>query len=72
MCLSYLSDEILKGFDNVLFTGIILIDLLKAFDTIDHNLLIEKLKATGFCEDTVNWFHSHLTDRAFLVAKHRK
>ena len=47
LCLSYLNDKILKGFDNGLFTGMILIDLQKAFDTIDHNILLEKLKATG-------------------------
>ena len=68
MCLSYLNDKILKGFDNGLFTGMILIDLKKVFDTIDHNILLEKLKAIGFCDDTVNWFHSYLTDRAFLVS----
>ena len=65
--LSYLNDKILKGFDNGLFTGKILIDIQKAFDTIDHNILLEKLKASGFCVDTVNWFRSYLTDRAFLV-----
>ena len=63
-----MNGKILKGFDNGLFTGMILIDLKKAFDTIDHNILLEKLKAIGFCDDTVNWFHSYLTDRAFLVS----
>ena len=72
LCLSYLNDKILKGFDNGLFTGMILIDLQKAFDTIDHNILLEKLKAIGFCDDTVNWFHSYLTDRAFLVSIENK
>ena len=62
----------MKGFDNGLFTGMILIDLQKAFDTIDHNILLEKLKAIGFCDDTVNWFHSYLTDRAFLVSIENK
>ena len=62
--LSYLNDKILKGFGNGLFTGMILIDLQKAFDTIDHNILLEKLKAIGFCDDNLNWFHSYLTDRA--------
>ena len=46
----------------------ILIDLQKAFDMIDHNILLEKLKAIGFCDDTVNWFHSYLADREFLVS----
>ena len=63
-CLSYLNDKILKGFDNGLFTGMILIDPQQAFDTINHNILLEKLEAIGFCDDTVNWFHSYLTDRA--------
>ena len=64
MCLSYLNDIILKEFGNGLVTAMILIDLQKAFDTINHNVLIEKLKAIGFCDETVNC----LTDRAFLVS----
>ena len=56
LCLSYLNDKILKGFDNGLFTGMTQIDLQKAFDMIDHNILLEKLKAIGFCDDTGNWF----------------
>ena len=62
-----LNDKILKGFDNGVLTSMILIDLQKAFDTINHNILSEKLKGIGFCDNTVDWFHSHLTDRAFLV-----
>ena len=48
----------------------ILIDLQKAFDRIDHNILLKKLKAIGFCDDTVNWFHSYLTGLTFLVSIH--
>ena len=48
LCLSYLNDKFLKGFDNGLFTGMTLLDLQKAFDMIDHNILLEKLKAIGF------------------------
>ena len=39
-CLSYLHDKITKGFDSGLLPGMILIDLQKAFDRIDHNILI--------------------------------
>ena len=35
-CLSLLNDKILTGIDNGMITGMILIDLQKAFDTIDH------------------------------------
>ena len=35
-CLAYLTNIISEGFDTGLYTGMILIDLQKAFDTIDH------------------------------------
>ena len=72
LCLSYLNDKILKGFDNGLFTGMILIDLQKAIDTIDHKILLEKSKAIGFCDNTVNWFLLYLNDWAFLVSIENK
>ena len=40
-CLSYLQDKVAKGFDLGLLTKMILINLQKAFDTIDHKRLIE-------------------------------
>ncbi len=46
--LSYLNDKILHGFDNGCFTGMILIDLQKAFDTIDHNIFFKKVKIPRF------------------------
>ena len=45
----------------------ILIDLQKAFDTIDHDILLEKLYATGFSKHLVDWFRSYLINRNFLV-----
>ena len=48
-------------------TGMILIDLQKAFDTIDHDVLLQKLYAIGFSKHTVNWFQSYLFNRSFLV-----
>ena len=40
-------------------------DLQKAFDTINHEILLGKLHAICFSEKTVSWFKSYLTDRAF-------
>ena len=45
----------------------ILTDLQKAFDTINHEILSSKLHAIGFSEKTVAWFKSYLSDRAFKV-----
>ena len=67
LCLSFLTDEVLKRFDEGLLTGMILIDLEKAFDTIDHEILLQKLKAIKFSESTIKWFKSYLSERIFLV-----
>ena len=66
-CLSFLKDKTLKSFDQGLITGVIFIDLQKAFDTIDHDILLQKLGAIGFSKSSVNWFRSFLTNRTFLV-----
>ena len=44
-----------------------LIDLQKAFDTIDHKILIEKMKCMGFSNDVTNWFECYLSKRMFSV-----
>ena len=67
-CLSYLQNKIANGFDSGLMTGMILIDLQKAFDTINHTKLLKKLKALGFSEESILWFQSYLTNRTFLVS----
>ena len=66
-CLSYLSDKILSGFDGGLLTGVIAIDLQKAFDTIDHKILLNKMKFLGFSETVIQWFNSYLSDRIFKI-----
>ena len=48
-------------------TGMIVIDLQRAFDTIDQDLLLQKLYAIGFLKHIVNWFQSYLSNRSFLV-----
>ena len=67
LCLSFLTNKILKWFDKGLLTGMILIDLQKAFDTIDHEILLQKLKAIKFSESTIKWFKSYLSERIFFV-----
>ena len=45
----------------------ILIDLQKAFDTINHDILLKKLSIIGFSDHTVKWFQSYLSNRKFTV-----
>jgi len=50
----------------------ILIDLQKAFDTIDHNILLNKLNFLGFSSSVVDWYRSYLTKRTFIVEINEK
>ena len=45
----------------------LMLDLQKAFDTVQHNILLEKLSALGMSDNTVKWFRNYLTDRRQLV-----
>ena len=45
----------------------ILIDLQKTFDTIDHKILIEKMKCMGFPNDVTKWFECYLSKKMFSV-----
>ena len=40
------------GFESGLYTGIILIDLQKPFDTVNHDILIKKMEFIRFSEET--------------------
>jgi len=52
-----------KKHDDGLHTGILLWDLSSAFDTIDVNILCDKLMVYGLSEKSVGWFRSYLTNR---------
>ena len=43
--------------------GVVFIDLKKAFDTVDHNTLIAKLKQYGIGGTDLNLFSSYLENR---------
>ena len=44
----------------------ILIDLQKAFDTVDHQILLKKLKYIGFLPETVTLFESYLKNQKLI------
>ena len=45
----------------------ILIDLQKAFNTINHEILLKKLEAIGFSNKCIRWFRSYLYERIFFI-----
>ena len=54
--------------DSKLNIVLVLFDLFAAFDTVDHQLLINKLKLQYGLDGTViSWFNSYLCDREYCV-----
>ena len=50
------------------FTGMVFLDPPKAFDTIDHDLMLNKLISLGFSDTAVIWFKAYLvTNRSQSV-----
>ena len=58
----FLSD-LLKGGDEQMNVISIFIDLKKAFDTVNHTLILDKLIQLGIEDTNLNWFKSYLTNR---------
>ena len=59
-----LIDRLLNNMDNRVLNGLLLVDLKKAFDLVNHSILLSKLQMYGFSPSTVQWFPSYLSDRS--------
>ena len=62
-CLIDTTNKILQNVDKGLLTGMVFLDISKAFDTLDHDKMREKLSLLGFNDSAVIWFNNYLTDR---------
>ena len=67
-----LTDEWLEAMDKGLLTGVVMIDLRKAFDVVDHELLLKKLQVYGFNTNSLKWFRSYLNGRYQKVCIYEK
>lgn len=65
--LTYLIDSWLKDIDSGKYIGAVFLDLRKAFDLVDHNILLHKLKLYHFSENAVAFLSSYLSNRKQLV-----
>ena len=53
--------------DRGLVSGVLFLDLKKAFDTVDHRLLLTKLDYIGVRDHALEWFKSYLLNRFQIV-----
>ena len=67
MALLKLIDDISNEVNNKIYSVGIFIDLSKAFDTIDHSLLIKPLQHYGVRGIVADWFVSYLANRSQYV-----
>ena len=61
--LTHMIDSWLEAIDNGKMVGLVLVDFKKAFDLVDHKILLRKLEMYGIKNETLQWFTSYLTER---------
>ena len=67
MALITLVDKILTAINNGEYVIGVVLDLRKAFDTVNHEILLKKLYKYGIRGVAYNWFESYLHNRAQFV-----
>ena len=67
MALLVLMDKMIKSLENGEYVIGVFLDFSKAFDTVDHSILLTKLFHYGIRDKALQWFESYLTERSQYV-----
>ena len=61
-------DDCVTALDKRLYTVTVFLDFSKAFDTVNHDIMLRKLDRLGFRGNTNDYFRSYLCDRRMCVS----
>ena len=62
-----LSNRLSTARNSGLFSSIAVLDYSRAFDTLNHQLLLNKMKSLNFSLKTLSWYSSYLSGRRHYV-----
>ena len=68
MVLMLMMDQVTKALDNGECVIGIFLDFSKAFDTVNHSILIDNLYHYGIRGNALEWFRSYLSNRSQYVS----
>ena len=65
--LLHVTDDFLMAIDKSEVFFVVLLDMSKAFASIWHDLLLQKLQSIGVASSSLEWFHNYLSGRSQRV-----
>ena len=66
-CLTDFLNEIYSNMDNRIPSGVLFLDLSKAFDMVNFEIMLHKLRLSGLKASTTRWFRSYLCSRSHVM-----
>ncbi len=66
-CILALLDNIFKNMGNNRLTGVVFLGMKKAFDTVDHDILLKKLNIYNLDDRLISWFKDYISEWAISI-----